>query len=51
MFLWSRAYTLVDPLAKPCALIKAIDLRLKQATEISDAICAQIHATPDNSNE
>lgn len=47
--LWSRAYILIDPLTKQCALIRTVDFR--QATEIRDAICAQIHATPDNSNE
>lgn len=41
----------MDPLTKQCALIRTIELRLKQAMEIKDAICAQIHATPDNSNE
>lgn len=42
---------LMDPLTKQCALISTTDLRLKQAMVIRDAICAQIHAMPDNSNE
>lgn len=41
----------MDPLTKQCVLVRTIDLRLKQAREIRDAICAQIHATPENSNE
>lgn len=51
ILLWSRAcraYILMDPLTKQCALIRTTDLGLKQATETKDAICAQIHATPDN---
>jgi len=41
----------MDPLAKPSALVSTTDFRLKQAMGIKDATWAQIHATPDNSNE
>lgn len=51
IILWSRAYVLMDPLTKQRALVRTIDWRVKQAMETGDAVCPQIHATPDNSNE